>query len=246
MKGNYNIIKESRSELPFRGLLTIPHQGKRLIVSSPAFGQNTFNNNVQEMNKNYTHPETRERMTFREPTTAESISVTREAYSVVKDDILKPSYQQLGRNVRTSEGVFLNPPKDKDGKPIVDEKILKGYLNKAKKIKGIWRVPNNTMEGVKDFVYAPYESFKQGEQSPKEFAVNPKTNGLARALEFSDNKSSPKLEEISKLYPFVDLWNFDSVSEPELGVSVLGDINYGELNLIGYTWVDGLVFGVKV
>ncbi|MDA3836810.1 MAG: hypothetical protein PF542_04260 [Nanoarchaeota archaeon] len=247
MKEDYNISKEFQPKFPVRRTLDVPHQGKRLFVSYPAFGPKTFDNNVKEMNKDYIHSETGERMTFREPTTAESISVANKAYSLIKKEILKPSYLQLGRHLRTSEGVFVNPPKDRDGKPIVDEKVLKQYLNEAKKINGIWRVSNNEIKGVRDFAFAPYETFKQGEQSLEDFTVNPKANGLARALEFSHNKKAPKLEKISADYSNIYTWNFDSVAEPKLGASVLSGRNDGGLDVLGISWEDDdQAFGVKV
>lgn len=253
MKKDYGIIREIKEQpkFPVRELLKVPHQGVDLIVSYPAFGGSTFNGNISEMQKQYTHPTTKEEMSFRESTTAESISaIIYNFKELAKKQIFNPSYLQAGRYVKTSEGVFFNPPKDKKGNVVIDEKVLKNHLNNAEKFNGIYILPNNLVEGVRDFSFVPYETFNQGIQSPEDFAVNPKTNGLARGLEGSKNQNALNLESISKNYEKINVLGFGSVTNPKAFVSVLNGKWGGdqELNVNGGSYFvddsDGHAFGV--
>ena len=70
----YGIIEQVGPQFPVRKLLVVRHRGGDLTVSYPAFGPNTYKGNLEEMSKDYSHPQTGERISFREPTTAESIS----------------------------------------------------------------------------------------------------------------------------------------------------------------------------
>ena len=181
----YGIIEEAQSKFPVRSLLRVPHQGAPIIVSRNAFGTNWFKDNVAEMRSSYCYPNTREVISFREPTTSESFSAA--AYNFndfAKPEIFGPGWFQAGRIVRASEGVFVNPPKDKKGNPIIDGKTLKTYLQGIKPIKvnkgKVYIVPNR--KGMKDFGYAEYDSFKQGAQESATFAQG----GLARILEHTE------------------------------------------------------------
>ena len=230
----YGIIEGKQPEFLVRKLLRVPHKNKDLIVAYPAFGPNYFSKNVEEMQKPYSHPITGERIYFREPTTSESISAAsydfeNEAKPKIFDQRRHQRWLQAGRIVRTSEGVFVNPPKDKKGNPITDEKSLKSYLNKAKKVNGIYL-------HEKDFGFAPYESFKRGVQDCDTFA----DGGLARILEHTGEKTARNLRAIAspKFYKKgVNIWRFDDVEEPTLRVVSLYSsrgLDSGWLGLDGY------------
>lgn len=251
MENKYGIIRETKEELefPVRELLKVPHQGKDLIVSYPAFGRNYFSENLKEMQKTYSHPDKEKgikTMTFREATTSESISASAyEFKNLAKKEIFDPAYLQVGRIVRASEGVWINPLKDENGKSVLDEKILKDYLNKSEKVNGIYLFPNELVKGVRDFVFVPYETFEQKFYESGKF---PET-GLARGLEYTKDKVAKNLEEISKSYSEVEVFGFDSVSEPIEKIVALD--RYwgfdGWLFVDGDGWDDdgeGLVFGV--
>ncbi|MBI2628680.1 hypothetical protein HYW74_01195, partial [Candidatus Pacearchaeota archaeon] len=121
----YGIIK-AKPSLPARDLFMLPHKGGDLIVSYPAFGPNSYLDNLSEMQKRYFNSEQYPEVSFREPTTSESISAAAYKFrDMAKKQILDPRWLQLGRIVRTSEGVFANPPKDADGNTILDEQVLK-------------------------------------------------------------------------------------------------------------------------
>lgn len=253
MKTKYGIIKKTPPKFPIRDLLKVPHQGEDLFVGYPAFCQNYFSDNMQKMQKTYLHPLTKKQVSFREPTTAESISASAFKFGeLAKPEIFDKKWFQLGRIVKTSEGFFVNPPRDKQRNLIIDKNILKQYLNKAKKIHGIYIVPNGEFEELRDYGFAPYESFINKFQSGYDFAVNPKTNGLARVLEHTENKVALGLQEISKKenYPEeINIFNLDYVSKSMATLVILR----GDLNLKGMLAVfgdnrndskDGCVFGV--
>jgi hypothetical protein len=172
---------------PTRKLLKI--SGDRNFISSlDAFEQDTYFKNIEEMQRTYYHPQTLKKISFREPTTAESILVASYDFKPrIKEKILKRRWLQLGRMVRTPEGIFVNPPKD-GGATITDEKILKSYLNGVKPIKAgkgkIYIVPNS--RNLKDFGFAPYETFKIDNQDNDVFL----RGGLARVLEHTTEKKA--------------------------------------------------------
>lgn len=148
-------VKQKNLEFTIKGLYKVPHGDGMLIVSRSPFGPNSFENNIKEMCGHYSHPETGKVISFRAPTTAESISVA--AFDFDNgNDISRPYWLQLGYIVRTSEGIVANPPKNLSGKPIVDEKILKSYIDKSEEID---RVRFYDGKDAKDFGFAPYETF---------------------------------------------------------------------------------------
>ncbi len=219
----YGII-EPKTEFPVRKLLVVPHRDGNLTVSYPAFGPGYFRANINEMQKSYSHPRTGERISFREPTTAESISAAAFKFGeLAKPQILDPILLQLGYIVRTSEGVFANPPKDAQGNVVTDEQTLKlllegGFVNDvfydtAKKVNGIYIADN-------DFGFAPYGTFSQGVQDSGDFAES----GLARLLEHTKEKTAENLGKIASPEFYergVNVFGFDGVKEPLLRVAGL-------------------------
>ncbi|MBI2107134.1 hypothetical protein HYT57_04055 [Candidatus Woesearchaeota archaeon] len=178
----YGIIKATevtKAPIQARDLLRVPHNGGELIVGYPAFGPNTYGSNLSEMQKIFSHSKEFNRISFEEPTTAESISVYK-FFGYNERDLY------LGRVVHTSEGVFVNPPKNARRNPITDKKTLKYLLNRTKKVNGIYL-------GENDFGFAPYETFEYGEQDCDTFVKG----GLARVLEHTEKKVAEKLREIS-------------------------------------------------
>lgn len=244
---NYGIVKA----LPARDILWVPHRGIRTGFSSPAFGPDTFKSNVADMTKHYSHSEDLPKIRFREPTTAESISaVSYEFAQIAKPQILDPEWLQLGRILRTSEGVFVNPPKDREGNPVTDEVALKSYLKRTKPIKvgngHIYIVSD--IDNLRDFAYAEYETFRQNLQEGREFAEA----GLARVLEHTEEKIASKLFEIASKDNYsrgVYIFKFGSVKEPALKVVGLLSgwcVGRDGLSVVGDDWADnrGYAFGV--
>jgi len=248
-KPNYGIIEAKKPEFPQRNLLRVPHKEGVLTVAYPAFGADYFTYNVGEMQKDYSHPQTRERISFREPTTSESISAAAYDFeNLAKPKIFRPRWLQAGRIVRTPEGVFVNPPRDKKGDIIIiDEKILKSCLNNSKKINGIWLCDS---KDALDFGFAPYETFTREEQDCDTFA----RGGLARVLEHTSKKQAKNLREIAstKFHKMgVAVWGFDDVKKPALGVVGLVSNRIidsdDRLDVDGRNWddvADGCAFGV--
>ncbi len=243
----YEIIKV-KHKFPVRDLIKLPN-GK--IASLDAFGPNYFTENIKEMNKSYSHPVTGEKISFKEPTTTESILTAGYDFkNRAKPNIFNPRWLQAGRIVRTSQGVFVNPPKDDKGNPMIDEKILKSYLNNAKPIKvrkgKIYIVSDS--ENLIDFGFAEYDSFKTGVQDCDTFAGG----GLARALEHTPEKVAEQLRAIA--YPEfykkgVNVYGFGSVKEPVLKVASLDSgrgLVRSRLDVDGnwYGNCDGYAFGV--
>ena len=217
-KIKYGIIK---AKFPQRDLLRVPHKESVLTVAYPAFGPNTYKENLKTMSGNYSHPQIRERISFRESTTSKSISAAAYDFeNLAKPKIFDSKWLQTGYIVRASEGVFVNPPRDKEGDIIIDEKILKylldgGFVNnvffdKAEKVNGIYL-------GGNDFGFAPYETFEKGIQDSEKFVEG----GLARILEHTREKVANNLKVISssKNYPNgVNVLGFDEGKKPILRV----------------------------
>ena len=160
---------------------------------------------------------------------------------------LDPGQIQLGKIVRTSEGVYTNPPKDAQGNFTNDEKTLKGLLNKCKKVNGIYLSDN-------DFGFAPYETFEQGTKDCDAFVKG----GLARLLEHTKDKEAKNLRKIVSPKPFnreVNVWGFEEIKPSFRRVVSLGsykNFGYHRLDIFG-GWTnsdcwggsyDGHVFGV--
>ena len=232
----YGIIEAKEPEFPPISLLRVPHKNSELFVNYPAFGPAYYSNNTEEMQKFYSHPQTGEKISFREPTISESVSAAAHDFeNLAKRQIFDPSFLQLGIILRTSQGVYVNMPRDEEGKLIEDEEVLKRLLDKSKEINGIYLCDN-------DFGFAPYETFKQGEQDCDEFTEG----GLARVLEHTEEKKAQKLEIIASPEFYkrgVDVWGFDEVEKPVLKVVVLGSSRgffIGRLNVGGYDWLDYL------
>lgn len=198
----YGIIRTT--SLPVRDLLAVPHRNVRLVVGHPAFGPDTYLDNLVKMQRTYFHSQQQPKISFREPTTSESISVCAyESEKKARPKILDKRWLLLGRIVRTSEGVFANPPKDAQGNPITNERILMQLLNGIEETNGIYLVEDNT--SLRDFGYAPYKSFTRGIQGCDAFT----RGGLARLLEHTKEEVAKNLREIvsPKLSdPGVDVW----------------------------------------
>jgi hypothetical protein len=234
-KQTYGIIEETQEQpkFPVRTLLRVPHQGlvEGLVVSREAFGTNTFRVNTAEMAKSYCYPNTREVIRFREPTTSESISAAAFDFNkIAKPEIFDLKWLQAGYIVRTSEGVYANTE-------ITDETKLKGLRDKAKKVNGIWLLENGKVEGVKDFGFAPYESFTTGLQNCDTFTKG----GLARVLEHTREKTASKLRAIASPKNYsrgVNVCYFNATNEPILRVACLrsGVGDGHRLHVLNYHW----------
>lgn len=249
-KKKYGIIEAKRLESPPIDLLRVPHRKGILTVAHPAFGPDYFEDNIKEMQKDYSHPETGKKISFKEPTISQSILAVTPGFGSgeevdAKRDIFdNPDWLQIGRIVRTSEGIFTNPPKNTRGKKIIDEKILKSFLNKCKKINEIWLYDG---KDALDFGFAPYGTFTTGLQDGGDFAEE----GLARLFEHTKEKTARNLREIASYenYPDgIDIAGFDEVKKPDLMLISLGssadsdkilDV-HGDWNS---DW-DGYAFGV--
>ena len=257
MAEEYGFIESKpKSELPIRKLLRVPHREGALVVGFPAFGPDYFSSNVTKMGKDYAHPVTGDRISFVEPTTSESISAldyalqhrTDRSELDIKRTVLDPNWLQSGRILRTSEGVFVNPPKDGQGNTIIDDKYLIGLLKGAKPIKignaNLYVVGDT--DQLKDFAYAEYGTFQGDVQDNTTFAQG----GLARALEHTEEPKARKLERIAspELYKEgVRVRYFEPVSSPVLRVAVLLSSRDGDwLDVDGSDWYGGLgcAFGV--
>jgi len=240
-KTQYGIIEGKHWKFPVRDLLMVPHRGGKLTVSHPAFGPNS--SPAAELQKLYSHPITGEKILFRMPTTAESISVAAFKFEEMANPKIFDSgrgHYGLGLMVQTSEGVFANPPRDALRNIITDEKTLKSFLNRAKPVKvgnGVIYIVSDT-ENLRDFGYAEYDSFKRMVQDCGDFVEG----GLARVLEHTE--SIPEnLKEIAspKFYRRgVDVQEFDNdkksfwvfTKEPSLNIALISSGNCSEEDLL--------------
>ena len=210
METKYSIIQEKQAEHPVRKLIMVKGD-RNFIASLSAFGPGIYKNNQAEMQKQYSHPETGKTISFKPATTAETILINAYDFeNIAKKEIFGPSWLQVGRIVRTSEGVFANPPADRQGSPITDEKTLKSFLKTSKKVNEIYLLGN-------DFGFAPYETFSRGVQDCDTFTQG----GLARILEYTEKKEAENLRAMAspKFYKRgVNVLGFDDVKEPILRV----------------------------
>ncbi|MEK6848012.1 MAG: hypothetical protein AABX65_00070, partial [Nanoarchaeota archaeon] len=199
------------------------------------------------MQKQYFHSAEQSGVSFKEPTTSESVSACAYDFEkLVKPQVLDPRWLQLGRILRASRGIWANLPKDAEGNLITDESTLNQYLTKAQKIK----VGNGHIYlGDNDLGFAEYETFQRGVQDCDTFA----RGGLARLLEHTEEEVAKNLREIAspKLYKKgVNVWGFDSVNEPISRVVSLGSLRGFDddwLSVSGGYWSDndnGYAFGV--
>lgn len=242
---NYGIIGV-KSNLPPRELLVVPHKERKLVVAFPAFGPNYFLDNLLEMQRNYAHPLTGGKISFRAPTTSESISVAAyEFATMAKSNIFDSGRLQSGWAVRTKDGIFVNPPKIENGLPTLDEAVLNAQRDRAEKIK----VGNGYIYLAKDddFGFAEFGTFKPGLQEHGIFLEG----GLARILEHTSSKPEAlTVIASSKFYDKgTDVWNLGPVNNPTRNVVGLdADRGLGRLRLDvdGGDWSDGngYAFGV--
>ena len=232
--------------LPLRDLLVVPHRGKELTASYPAFGPNTFDGNVAEMQRAYTHSTELPQINLREPTTSQSISIIAYKFEkLAKPQILDPRWLQAGRIVRTKQGVIVNPILDAQGNVVLNQGDLEAIKTNARKIE----VGNGHIYlGDKDFGFAEYTTFQPGIQDSDTFAQG----GLARIIEHTENQAI-HLKAISSKqnYPRgVDVWGFEIPKEPIERVLSLNsdwDLDGDRLNVDGINWNvnGGYAFGVR-
>lgn len=202
------------AEKPTLPTIDILERDDGLLVAT--FGSNTYSTNTNSMDGPYFNSGEHPNLTFRPATTAESLEVAAGDFKRTKDEILDPRWLQAGRIGRASEGVYANLPMGEDGRSVVDEETLKAYLNSAKKVNGIYLVPNGEVEGLRDFGFAPYESFKVGDEQDVEDFVR---GGLARALEHTGEDVASNLAVIASKenYPKgVNVWGFGQADKGEI------------------------------
>lgn len=241
METQYEVIEDSR--FPERSLIRTP----RGVVRLKAFGPASYKDNLTEMMGEHFYPRTGERITFREPTTAESIWAAAYEFEYrAKPQILDLKRLQLGRVVEITEGVFANPPKDKNGKPIVEEAVLKSMLDGAKNLNGVCFYHGKDSR-LRDFGFASYETIERGMQENLEFAEG----GLARLFEHSEEDVAENLQSFSGKWNYpkgVNIWGFDRVGFQILRIASLSSISVlgsGRLYVDGYhDFGEGYAFGV--
>ncbi len=239
----YGNFESRKPENPPIDLFVAPHQDKDLIVH--AFGPNTYRKNLVEMQKTYSHDSdelgNHPRITFRPATTSESISAADFDFDkVAKPQIFDPNWLQA-RIVRTNKGFFTNTIEIDE---LVLNRLLSEKYNKSLvKSNGIWLIDET-------IAFAPYETFRQGDQDSKEFAGS----GLARALEHTKGKTARNLANISDKKNYkLGVWvrGFDPTSEPIARVVNLGsdrDADSYRLVVVGDYWGGGgggSAFGVS-
>ncbi len=235
----YRVIEAGKSEgesnAPQISLLEV--SGARNIVTSlDAFESDCFDKNVAKMRQQYTHPVTGEVFRFSAPTTAGSIlAASYDFVNRAKPKILDPSQLQLGRIVRTSEGVFVNTAE-------TDKEKLKALLDKATKVNEIY-----VCEG--DVAFVSYDTFKWGTQEAERFIEG----GLARVLEETTGNIAENFIKIASKenYPLgVNVTGFGPVEDPALRVVGMysdDDSFSGQLVVYGDYFSDynpGHAFGV--
>ncbi|MFA5019627.1 MAG: hypothetical protein WC533_00860 [Candidatus Pacearchaeota archaeon] len=231
-------------------IIKVPHKQKPIVVS--VFGPNGYLENVKEMRRHFSCLPYYTDITFRPATTSESISASVYDFkNLARPRIFDSEGLQIGRITRTSEGVFANAL-DENSNPIVDESVLKNLLNECKNINGIWLYQGDN-PNLRDFGFAPYDTFKQSELDAGQDAGDFVEEGLARVLEHTEG-CAVSLQQIAsrKNYSMgVGVDRFDSVKEPVQRVASLSS-GWGNMDI---DWLavggdnrdmydDGYAFGV--
>jgi hypothetical protein len=197
---SFGLKKSERTSngLPRRALLVVPYGGQKLVVAYPLFGPCNYEIGSSLMSSDYSHSRNIPWVSFRPPTTSESLAAA--VYdSIGRRRALDNSSLLLGQVVRTSQGFFANPPFGSNGEFVTNERELLVLLNGTEKINGVYIVPNS--EKLRDFGFAPYESFI--DTNPESFLGNTQSidafcsSGLARILGHSGGKAID-LELIAK------------------------------------------------
>ncbi|MDO8460775.1 MAG: hypothetical protein Q7S74_06725 [Nanoarchaeota archaeon] len=243
---NYGIIKHEEPQLPVISLLRVPHRNGELIVSYPAFGPNSYRNNIKQMQNEYFHSQTLSKITFKEPTTPESISAAAYDFeNLAMPQIFNPRWLQAGRILKTPEGVVANPLRDAEGKVIVDSKPIRNLIDNSKKVKV---GKGHIYLGENDFGFAEYDSFVQGVQDCDSFTEG----GLALILEHTEGIAQILRKIVSpKNYKRgVNIFSFDKVNESiekVVGLVSYRFLDYYRLFVGDVDWLGGDVgyaFGV--
>lgn len=211
---------------PMMSLCKCSLNNRTILATLKPFGINeNYKNHIEEMNKTYYYPNlSGKTITFRPATTTESLYLIQ---MLSREDISWKDPYQLGLIVKTSEGIFVNPPNDERGKPITDNRILELLLNGSEKVKGIYVVEDGIKKikrekyELRDFGFAPYSTFDNTyKEKIKDTIVekitkvsNPKlqghiipiNTGLARVLEhtkrdIAENFKNIYLKIVSKCY----------------------------------------------
>ncbi len=241
-------IMRKQPRIPVRTLVTIPYQSGSLTFTPQVFGPDYFANNVSQMRKDYQHPYSGEKISFKEPTTPQSLAIASfmfanrdkaTEFAGIRKEVSDPRWLQLGNIIRTSEGVYAgNLPRDGKGEIILDNDELRSHWNKLKPVDGIYLTPQG-------LAFTEY-GFKTGEQSHEDFSEG----RLARVLAASTAKPTmlKSIANNSEYPKGVYVYNFDKVRQPTLAVVGLGSgrgIRGGGLDVDGY-WDGsyGCAFGV--
>jgi len=202
--------------LPQIDLLEVPHNGGKLIVNYPAFGPNTQKVNVRHMMRRYTNSTDFRDITFRNPTTSESIS----AIHYIFENIIGESEGQgtfdgfssinfgIGLIYTDKDGIYVN----------LGGNSIGTCMKESEKVNGIHL-------GENDFGFAPYDSFQEGTQDVDTFS----RGGLARILEHTEGKVAEKLRDIAspKFYKNGVVAPFNSTNRVRNGVVYLESSHSG-------------------
>ncbi len=234
-------LRKSKPILPSIDLLVAPHQDQKIFVNFPPFGPDSFKNNLREIRREYSNPELEKGFSFREPTTAESISAIHFSLKSKLYSSLPPQGFHIGWAIETNEGFYINPPRKANSRIISDENILAHYRdNMMKKSRGLYFLPNGDIKGVKDFC------FIEGNITRKTRKIS--QDNIARALQFSMNGNAGKIKEIASLIKAKDLdchKNMDTrfcpasgsidldFETPCLRAIILNSYNYRKERLLG-------------
>lgn len=197
-------------------LLRIPHKDETLITNYPPFFS------LKDISKKYFHSEEFPVVSFRPATTSESISVIGYFIDNLSDRNDEPTYIKpfalktflIGNVFLGSEGVFVNPPKNEEGKPLGKEWELKNFLDNCDESNGIWIYQGKDL-ALKDFGFAPYDSFFVGQDFEDQDYESFCRGGLARVLENTPKKMATNLKKIgsSANWERVEVKSFDDPDE---------------------------------
>ncbi len=200
-------------------------------LTFPIFGPSNFYDNLREINKKG----------VKEAKTSESIALASLGLGYIKSKIFNTYWLQLGRMVKSGQGIYINPflPLEKDGRLVIDPRLLREQRDAAKKVCRGLRLGDNT------FSFVEY-GFDEGSQELQTFV----RGTLARGLEHNLGNVAANLEGIGKTYSVgVNLFGCEPVKDYMESIACLG--SYGGVHGfrldVGGGWLGnfGFAFGVS-
>jgi len=170
--------QENVGTLPKKDLILVTGRSTKILAAE--FGPNFHQANLREIEQEYNHSQEYPVITFRGPSTQESLKIASQRFEARAKQFLDANCTlQLGKVVITEDGIYTNMTE-------TNPYALKRKLNNIMSIRGIYLI-NDTQ------AFIPYEAFWVGKYKNEDFV----RSALARGLEHTDQRRAKSLEDIA-------------------------------------------------